>query len=254
MTDGANGQHDYLKHALDELVDFVLAVTGITTLHEVHELALEAAVGGGELERPEEVVSLLEAGSDGEDLVDQVLHARDTELAEGAVDDLVVSEGHTRLVDLSEATLVHQRAHSLQVGVTVGDVRLNEAEHVDGGLVQLDEDTIVDLTQAEQLQDLAGLRGHTDDTADADDKGDLGLGLVVELLVLLGLAAVADLVVLESTVLLHVLLGALEGLLLQVALVLTALVGRLLARLSERLVAALLLELGLRAAVGEIKA
>ncbi len=37
-------------------------------------------------------------------------------------------------------------------------------KHVDGGLVQLDEDAVVDLAQAEQLQDLAHLGGHLQST------------------------------------------------------------------------------------------
>ncbi len=32
-----------------------------------------------------------------------------------------------------------------------------DAEHVDGGLVELDEDAVVDLTQPKELEDLADL-------------------------------------------------------------------------------------------------
>lgn len=38
----------------------------------------------------------------------------------------------------------------------IGDVGLNETEHLLGSLGHLDEDTIVDLEKTEQLQDLAG--------------------------------------------------------------------------------------------------
>ena len=44
------------------------------------------------------------------------------------------------------------------------DVRLSNLQHVEGGLVQLDKDAIVDLTQTEQLEHLAGLRVNTVDT------------------------------------------------------------------------------------------
>ena len=40
-----------------------------------------------ELEWPQEVGSLLEVGSNGVNLVDQILHADDTVLAEGTLDD-----------------------------------------------------------------------------------------------------------------------------------------------------------------------
>lgn len=65
-----------LVHALNQLVDEVLAVASITTLDEVKEFALvETTVGVGELEGPEEVVGLLEVGSNSEDLMDEVFHA-----------------------------------------------------------------------------------------------------------------------------------------------------------------------------------
>ena len=44
------------------------------------------------------------------------------------------------------------------------DVRLSNSQHVDGGLVQFDEDTIVDLSQTEQLHDLARTRVDAVDT------------------------------------------------------------------------------------------
>ena len=47
----------------------------------------------------------------------------------------------------------------------IGDIGLDEAEHVGGGLVDLEEDTVVDLAQAEELQHLAGLGADAVDTA-----------------------------------------------------------------------------------------
>ena len=46
----------------------------------------------------------------------------------------------------------------LQVRVAVCHVGLDHAEHVDGRLVELHEDAVVDLAQAQELQDLAHLR------------------------------------------------------------------------------------------------
>lgn len=129
------------------------------------ELAgVEAAVGVGQLEGPEEVVGLLEVGADGVDLVDQVLHANDAVLAEVLLDDLVVGEGDTLLVDLAVTALVEELADGLQVGVTVGDVGVDDGQHLLRGLGQADEGTAVDLEQTEQLQDLAGLGGDLVDT------------------------------------------------------------------------------------------
>ena len=109
----------------------------------------------------------------------------------------------TLLLDLSETTLVDKLAYRLQVGLTVGHKRLDEAKHVDGSLVHLDKDAVVDLAQAQELQDLARLRGDPNDTADADNKNHLGLGLVVELSLLLGKATVTDLKILALLVSLY---------------------------------------------------
>ena len=154
-----------LVHLADESVDVLLTVTSVTTLDEVLDLAgVEATVGVGELEGPEEVVGLLEVGADGVDLVDQVLHADNAVLAEVLLNDLVVGKGNALLVDLSVATLVDELTDGLEVGVTVGDVGVDDGQHLLGGLGKTDEDTVVDLQQTEQLQDLAGLGSDLVDT------------------------------------------------------------------------------------------
>ena len=154
-----------LVHLADESVDVLLTVTSVTTLDEMLDLAgVEATVGVGELEGPEEVVGLLEVGADGVDLVDQVFHADNAVLAEVLLNDLVVGKSNALLVDLSVATLVDELTDSLEVGVTVGDVGVDNGQHLLGGLGQTDEDTVVDLEQTEELQDLTGLGSDFVDT------------------------------------------------------------------------------------------
>ena len=154
-----------LVHLADESVDVLLTVTSVTTLDEVLDLAgVEATVGVGELEGPEEVVGLLEVGADGVDLVDQVFHADNAVLAEVLLNDLVVGKSNALLVDLSVATLVDELTDSLEVGVTVGDVGVDNSQHLLGGLGETDEDTVVDLEQTEELQDLTGLGSDFVDT------------------------------------------------------------------------------------------
>ena len=154
-----------LVHLADESVDVLLTVTSVTTLDEVLDLAgVEATVGVGELEGPEEVVGLLEVGANGVDLVDQVFHADNAVLAEVLLNDLVVGKGNALLVDLSVATLVDELTDGLEVGVTVGDEGVDNGQHLLGGLGETDEDTVVDLEQTEELQDLAGLRSDLVDT------------------------------------------------------------------------------------------
>lgn len=200
-----------LVHLADEGVDVLLAVAQVTTLDEVLELAgAEATVGVAELEGPQEVGGLLEVGADGVDLVDEVLHADDAELAEVLLDDGVVSERSALLVDLAVSALVDKLLDGLEVGVAVGDPGLDDLDHLGGGLGDLDEDAVVDLEEAQQLEDLARLGRHLVDTLDADQEDQLGLGGDVEGALLLGDARQADLLALLLAVLLDVLLSTLE--------------------------------------------
>ena len=100
---------------------------------------------------------MLEVGANGEDLVDQILHADDTVLAEGTLNDGVVGKSNTLLLDLSVTTLVDELTDSLQVGVSVGDPWLDDLEHLKGSLGHANKDTVVDLEKTEELEDLTGL-------------------------------------------------------------------------------------------------
>lgn len=204
---------DGLVHLADELVDLVLAVTSVTTLDEVEGLALGHTTSStGELEGPEEVVGLLEVGSDGVDLVDQILHTDDTKLTKALLNDLIVSQGNTLTVNLTMTTLVDELTDRLQVGLTIGNVGLDELEHLLGGIGELDKGSVVDLTETEELHNLAGLGAKLVDTLDTDDKGELGLlGDVVGTRVA-GNTLKTDLLLLSGAVLLDVGLGALEDL------------------------------------------
>lgn len=154
-----------LVHLADQSVDVLFPVTGVTTFDEVLELAsTETTVGVGELEWPQEVVGLLEVGADSEDLVDEILHAHDTVLAQVVLNKLVVGQRDALLVDLSISSLVDEFADGLEVGVAVGDVWIDDRKHLLGGLGQLDEDTAVDLEKSEELEDLARLGSNLVDT------------------------------------------------------------------------------------------
>lgn len=59
-------------------------------------------------------------------------------------------------------------------GITPRDPRGNNSQHVDGGSIQPHEDTIEDLPQAQELQNLLWLGGHVTDTTNTDDEGNLG--------------------------------------------------------------------------------
>lgn len=186
----------------------------------------EAAVGVGQLEGPEEVAGLLEVGADSVDLVDQILHADNTVLAKVVLNQLVVGQSNTLLVDLAVSTLVDELADGLEVGVAVGNVGVYDGQHLLSGLGELDENTVVDLDETEKLEDLAWLRSDLVDTLDADHEGKLGLLINVEVAALASNTGESDLLTLTIAVLLDVGLGALEdslalllvGLALQVSL------------------------------------
>ena len=77
-----------------------------------------------QLERPQKVGRVLEVGSHGEDLVDEVLDADDAVSAQLGLDEVVGGDGRPLAVDLDESAFVDQLAHGLEVGRTPSDVRL----------------------------------------------------------------------------------------------------------------------------------
>jgi len=200
-----------LVHLSDESVDLFLTVSEVTSLNEVAEFSgTETTSWVAELEWPEEVGGLLEVGTDGEDFVDQILHADNTVLAKVLLDERVVSKSNALLVDLSVSTLVDEFADGLEVGETVGNPWLDNLEHLKGSLGETNEDTVVDLEKTEELEDLAGLRSNLVDTLDTDNENQFGLSWDVERALLLGDTSKTNLLALSIAVLLDVLLGALE--------------------------------------------
>jgi len=131
-----------------------------------------------------------------------------------AVSMTVLSVSDTRWPDLAEATLVDEIAHALQAGVAVHDVRVDLDEVVHRGLVDTHEDAVVDLQQPEHLHDVARFRVHPVDTAQAHHKEQLRLRLNVEGALLASSTLHCHELLLLRLVLRHVLLSALEGLLL----------------------------------------
>jgi hypothetical protein len=143
----------------DKRVDVFLAVTKITTLDKVLELAgPKAASRVGKLEGPQEVAGLLEVGPDRVYLVDQVLHTYNAVFAETVLDKLVVGKRDALLVDLAVTALVDELTDRLQVGIAIGNVGVDNGEHLRCSLREADENTIVNLEKTEELKDLARFR------------------------------------------------------------------------------------------------
>ena len=214
----------HLVHLPDEVIDVLLPIPQITTLNEMFELPLPKPTRRiTELKRPQKVARLLKVRPDRVDLMNQVLHAHDTVLAEMLLDDSVVGERNTLLLArLGVSALVDELTHGLEVRVAVGDEGLDNLEHLRCGLGQTDEDAVVDLEQTEELESLALLGVDLVDTLDADDEDEARLGGDVVGAFLFGDAREADLLALGIAVLFDVGLGALEDLL---ALLLTLLLS-----------------------------
>jgi len=206
-----HGDIKALVHLLDEAVDMVFTVTKITSFNKVLELALaETSSWVGELEWPEEVIDLLEVGANGVDLVNNVFNANNAILSKRFLNDGVVSERNTLLVDLAITTLVNQLAYRLEIWVTVGDIRLNNAKHLNGGLRKTDENTVIDLKETKKLESLALLWINLVDTLDTNHKGKLWFSRNIERTIRFGNSSKTNLFAFGITVLLDVLLSTLE--------------------------------------------
>jgi len=199
-----------LDHAADKVVDLGLTVAVVTTLDEGDTLLLEATTRGVELERPEEAVSLLEVRANGEDLVDEILHADDVVAAEGLLDHLVADKRDALAANLACTALVDHLADSLEVRIAVGDVGADKTEHGDGGLVETDEDGVEDLTETEETEDLACARRGLVDTTDTHNESKTSLRLTEEVTVETSNATLVDEITLSLLVLFVILLSALE--------------------------------------------
>jgi len=116
------------------------------------------------------------------------------------------------VVDLNKSSLVDQFPNTLLVGIAPGDVGFANTEHVKGSLVKLDEDSIVDLSETEQLKSFADLGVNLVYTPNSNDEGQFSFSWNIIVALVPGLASKSDFIALLGPVLLHVLLSPLENL------------------------------------------
>ena len=182
-----------------------VAPVATTSLVESVSLSDETTSRGSELERPEESVDFLEVRTNGVNLVDDILSTVDTQMTEILGNQAVVGQGDSRSVDLEVSSLVDKLADSSQRRVAESNIWSNSSEHLRNWTIDLQEHTVVELLQSEELQDLSWLRGHLVDTDQSGYEQELGLGLNEEVSALPGLTSESDEVSLASSVLLQVL-------------------------------------------------
>jgi len=199
-----------LVHSLDELVDLVLSVTSVSSLDVMVSQSGPSSRGGAQLEGPQKFVGLCEVGSNSEDLVDKILNTDDVVSSESLLDQGVLSQRKSLSLELGISSLVDEGSDGGQVGVSVGNVGLNQSEHLSGGSSQSDEGSVVDLSQSEELQDLSGLGVESLGSLDSDDESELGLLGEVKVSSQSSLSLVSDKGLLLDSVLSNVLLGSSE--------------------------------------------
>ena len=157
----------FLIHLFHQSIDIVFPIAQVTPFDEMPEFPGPESSGWiAEFEWPQEIARLLEVGSHGDYLVDQILHADDAELAELFFDDGIVGQWNTLLVDFAVTALVDEVADGLDGWVAICDVRFDDFQHLRGGLGEFDEDGIVDLEESEELENLARFGSDLVDTVE----------------------------------------------------------------------------------------
>ena len=69
------------------------------------------------------------------------------------------------MVHLSVTTLVDHTANIITGWVSISDEWLDGSDHIDGGTVKADKDTVVDLAKTKELHDLLALGGELVNTS-----------------------------------------------------------------------------------------
>ena len=90
-----------------------LPISMVAAFHKVGSDLAETTLRGTELERPQKIVGLFKVLPNRVDLVNEILHADDVELAQLILNDGVVSYSNTHSVHFAIATLVDQFPHTL---------------------------------------------------------------------------------------------------------------------------------------------
>lgn len=193
-----------------ELVDVFFSVTTITTFREMVGFVLPATERVAEFEGPQEVVAFFEVGTNGVDFVNEIFHADYIVLAQRSVDDVVVGQGDSLLVNFTMTTFVQQFRHSLEGRGTISDIGFNAAEHSHSGMVNSEEDTVVELTKTKKLENFFRFGVHSHDTSDTYNEDHFSFRVDIEVAVVLGLALHADSGTFTVTVLLDVFFSSFE--------------------------------------------
>jgi len=199
-----------LNHPVNQRIDGVLSVSRVSSFVNVVESLNPSSIGRRELEGPEESVGLLEMGSNGKDLVNQVFNTNNVVLFKSAFNNVVASNGHSLTIDLSKTTFVNQFSHGLEIGITISNIRFNEGQHLLGSFGKSNKYTVVNLSQSQKSKNFSGLWMKSHGTSDSDNKSQFCLRFQKEVASLFCLTAQSDQTSLCGSVLFDILLCSLE--------------------------------------------
>lgn len=96
--------------------------------------------------------------------MDQIFNRDDTIFAKAFLDELVVGQRDALTIDLSVSTLVYELTNALEVRLTIGDPRLDDAKHLESSLGEANKDAVVNLEETKELENFARLGGDLVDT------------------------------------------------------------------------------------------
>jgi len=96
--------------------------------------------------------------------MNKILNTGDSDFTEFTFNDAVVGEWKSSSLDFTAASFIDEFADSLSGWITVGNEWLNHLDHVPCGLVEFDENGVVQLSQSEELQDFLWLWCKLSDT------------------------------------------------------------------------------------------
>jgi hypothetical protein len=133
---------------VDKFINLVLSVAPCTSVMVRVSLLSKSLPGGVELEWPQEVVSFLEVGTKGSDFVDEVFSGSNSVLAELSLNNAVIGEWDSALVNFPISSLVDEVSDCLLTGVAVSNVGFDSSDHVDGSLVKSNKCSVVELSQS----------------------------------------------------------------------------------------------------------
>jgi len=114
-----------LDHFLQQFINLVLSAAEITTLNEMVDLLSPSTSRSVQFKWPQEVRSILEVGTNVQDLMNQIFNTNDSKLSEGSFNNVIGGDGSTVAVNLHVSTLVDELTNRLKVRSTPSDVRLS---------------------------------------------------------------------------------------------------------------------------------